>query len=311
MAIYGHIWPYRVGLERNRLGWTATEHSILQTKCKTTMHCYKACISWSNVSIQKKEALRFMLIHESDSELWYWASFDCSRASLALTALTAPEHHLLCTPMLHLWATLSHCYRAHVCVRRDQLWMDRVHALQHFTQKMSKHIYGYLLSCIRRSASCILCCFMFIFSLFSLSLCLAFCLSVLKLFTFVLVMFWLSEPCVGVWSLNRYQRPPPQINMCIYAQIDTSLIFTLINNFCPNMSRNNVFVSTWPSFVPTALVSQPGFRPPSNPSFTSLAGVSWEVARRLGLPVMGRSQRCKLDESVHLPLRLSLVSPEK
>ncbi len=34
----------RVGLGRNRLRRNATEHSILQTKHKTTMHCYRACV---------------------------------------------------------------------------------------------------------------------------------------------------------------------------------------------------------------------------------------------------------------------------
>ena len=44
------------------------------------------------------------------------AMVNCYRAFHS-DAVTAREHHLLCPPMLHLWATLSHCYRACVCVR--------------------------------------------------------------------------------------------------------------------------------------------------------------------------------------------------
>ena len=40
-----------------------------------------------------------------------------SMHTASFATMTATEHHLLCTPMLHLWATLSHCYRACVCVR--------------------------------------------------------------------------------------------------------------------------------------------------------------------------------------------------
>ena len=77
--------------------------------------------------------------YDTEPAAGIFCCFDCSRASLAMhtdAASLSDFVTLLQSACLCAWA---------------QLWMDRVHALQHFIQKMSKHI-AYAYSPNKRSA---------------------------------------------------------------------------------------------------------------------------------------------------------------